>query len=439
MRSIFRITLSVAFVVTLSAVVFAHDGDGKSLDNAGSGGSGGTGPYNAFNVTLSSHMDLESIGGGGSVIGSDIWGWTDSNSGRQFALMGLTNGTSFIEVTDPFNPVFMGKLDTHEPGQNRAWRDIKVFNDHAFIVADGSGNDHGMQVYDLRQLVTPTPAFTATSHYDGFTSAHNIVINEDTGFAYVVGRPRGGSTGGGLHVLDLNDLGNISVAGTFAEDGYTHDAQAVIYNGPDSTYAGREVVFAANEDSLTIVDVSDKANMTQISKRLYADSEYAHQGWLSEDQKYFFMNDELDERENFLDGNDPFPTRTLIWDVQDLDAPFLVGVHEGTENTIDHNLYVKDDLIFQANYTAGMRVLKMVDPANGILEEVGFFDTYMADNDITFNGAWSVFPYFDDGTILISDRQGGLFVVAMVPEPSSFGFLLIGTLTLGTIRRKKSA
>ena len=439
MRSIFRITLSIALMATFSTVSWGHDGDGKSLGNASGGGSGGSGPYSALNVRLSSHMDLVDIGGDESVLGNDIWGWTDSTSGRKFALMGLTNGTSFIEVTDPSNPVFMGKLDTHEAGQNRAWRDVKVFNDHAFIVADGSGNDQGMQVYDLRQLVTPTPEFTATSHYDGFSSAHNIVINEDTGFAYVVGRPRSGSTGGGLHVLDLNDLSNIQVAGTFAADGYTHDAQSVVYNGPDSTYAGKEVVFAANEDSLTIVDVSNKANMTQISKQLYADSAYAHQGWLSEDQKYFFMNDELDERNNFLDGNDPFPTRTIIWDVQDLDNPFLVGIHEGTENTIDHNLYVKGDLIFQAHYTAGMRVLKMVDPANGILEEVGFFDTYMADNDVTFNGAWSVFPYFDDGTILISDRQGGLFVVAMVPEPSSFSFLAIGTLALGTIRRKRAA
>lgn len=421
MRQRFLTFLNVVSLLTFGAALHAHDGDGKSLGNAAPAGSGGSGPFSAWNVHLKSHLELNQIGGGGSVIGSDLWGWTDSASGRQFALVGLTNATSFIEVTDPDNPVYLGKLDTHEAGQNRAWRDIKVFNDHAFIVADGSGNDQGMQIYDLTQLVAPNPSFVETGHYDGFSSAHNIVINEDTGFAYLVGQPRSGPTAGGLMALDLNDLANITVAGIFSADGYTHDAQAVIYHGPDTAHVGKELVFAANEDSLTIIDVSDKTNMTQISKRLYANSAYAHQGWLSEDHKFFFMDDELDERNNANTGNPPFPTRTIIWNVQDLDNPEYVGFYEGVEKTIDHNIYVKDNLIFQANYTAGMRVLKMVDPANGVLQEVGFFDSYMADNNISFNGAWSVFPFFDDGTILISDRQGGLFVVEMLPEPSALG------------------
>jgi choice-of-anchor B domain-containing protein len=273
--------------------------------------------------------------------------------------------------------------------------------------------------------------FSEVGVYTGVTRAHNIAINEESGYAYVVGSNR---ASGGMHVLDLNGGVNGAMptfVGNFSADGYTHDAQIVNYIGPDMTYAGKEIAFNSNEDTLTIVDVSDKSNMTQISRTGYTGAEYSHQGWLSEDHQFFFMDDELDERES----DTLIQTRTRIWDVSDLDAPVYLGFHEGEAATIDHNLYVKDDFIFQANYTSGLRVLKINDAATLDLEEWGFFDTYAADNDVTFNGAWSVFPYFESGTVVVSDRQGGLFVLSVIPEPGSLTFL--GLTALYVIGRRR--
>lgn len=445
MTNAYRVVFGVLVAVCANSVS-AHDNDAKSVGNAAQAGSGGVGPYASRNVQFISNLSLDQIGSeSGSVIGNDIWGWTDADSRRQFAIFGLTNGTSFIEVTDAENPVFLGKLATHEAGQNRAWRDMKVFDDHAFIVADGNGNDHGMQVFDLKQLldVTTPQTFSETAHYDGFGRAHNIAINESTGYAYVTGS---NTDAGGLHIVDLNDTQNynFSKVGGFSADGYTHDTQVVSYSGPDADYAGREIAFNSNEDTLTIVDVTNKASTLQISRTGYGDSEYSHQGWLSEDQQYFFMNDELDEYRHIrgpdgqlgtADDLPPIPTKTHMWDVSDLDNPNYIGFYEGTESTIDHNLYVMGDYIYQANYTSGLRILEMTDVENGILTEVGFFDSFSRDNNVSFNGAWSVFPFFGKDKILISDRQGGLFIVRQVPEPTSWA--LVSLLVAGAACRRR--
>ena len=430
-------------VVLACPTLCAHDDDPKAISNS-AGANFGLSPIGGWassGITLNSHLYLNEMGslGASNVLGNDVWGWTDSSSGREFAVVGLTNRTSFVEVTNPTAPVYLGSLKTTPGTGNRTWRDVKVYNDQAYIVADNNGA-HGMQVFDLTQLLTANQSSTTDPHYfspvgvyTGFEEAHNVFINEDSGYAYVVGSPN--VAGGGLHVLDLHGGTNGAMpkfVGNFSKDGYTHDTQVVNYIGPDSDYAGKEIAFNSNEDTLTIVNVSNKAEMTQISRTGYSGSEYAHQGWLSEDQQFFFMDDELDERR----ADDPIHTRTRVWDVSDLDNPIYLGSHDGTQMTIDHNLYVKGDLMFQANYTSGLRLLRINDAATLDFEEVGYFDTYDADDNVTFNGAWSVFPYFDSGTILVNDRQNGLFVLSVVPEPGSLVVLGFSSLAWFARRRR---
>ncbi|MGE3998580.1 MAG: choice-of-anchor B family protein [Planctomycetaceae bacterium] len=397
------------------------EGDsGKELEASEKAGVGGSGPFFSSNVTLLAHMPLTDIGGTSGVLGNDIWGWTDPMTGREYALYGRSDGTSFIDISTPTAPVYLGDLPTHTG--NAAWRDIKVMGDHALIVADGNGN-HGMQVFDLTNLrgVTSVTTFTETAHYGGYSNAHNIAVNEQTGYAYAVGT---NTASGGLHIIDVSDPTNPTAAGTFSADGYTHDTQVVAYQGPDADYAGREIAFNSNEDTLTIVDVTSKQATAQISRTGYSQSGYAHQGWLTEDQRYFLMNDEFDEV-NFNTG-----TRTHIWDVSDLDAPVYLGHYESSLTSRDHNLYVHNGLIYEANYTTGLRILEPVDLSQALVTEVGYFDTYPTDDARTFNGAWSVYPYFKSGSIIVNDRQNGLFVLAFdavaAPEPGALPLCLAG-------------
>jgi choice-of-anchor B domain-containing protein len=343
-------------------------------------------------------MPAESIGGG---IMNDNWGWVSPETGREYALQGRSNGTSFIDVSDPFNPIYIGNLPTHD--FEILWRDIKVYDNHAFIVAESAG--HGMQVFDLMQLdaVTDPPVqFEESAHFPGFGNAHNIAINEATGFAYVVGS---NLASGGLYMIDISDPLNPAPAGLFSEDGYTHDVQVVIYNGPDAGYAGHEVAFASNENTLTIVDVTDKPDPVMLSRTTYEGSAYSHQGWLTEDHRYFLLNDELDE------GTFGHNTRTYVWDVESLENPELIGFFESDIASIDHNLYIKGNYCYQANYTGGLRVWELTDLANLNVEEVAYYDIIPEHNNVQFIGSWNAYPFFPSGTIILSNMYVGLHIL----------------------------
>ncbi len=377
--------------------------------------------FDCAEMDLVSFLPVQAIGGSRGVEVNDVWGWTDGETGREYALVGRYDGTSFVDVTDPANPRYLGDLPLHAGARGNVWRDIKVYRDHAYIVSDGAGN-HGMQVFDLRQLrnASGTRTFTETAHYPGIGSAHNVVINEATGYAYAVGVNSSGETcGGGLHMIDIRNPQSPVFAGCFSHTntgysrtGYSHDAMCIIYDGPDVEHRGKEICFGSNENSLSIADVTDKANPIALSSATYPNVSYAHQGWITEDHRYFFMDDEGDEIAGTVDR-----TRTLIWDVTDLDDPVLAKEFFGTTSASDHNLYIRGNLMYQSNYVAGLRVVDVSDPINP--REIGYFDTVKGTNRPGFAGSWSNFPFFASGTVLVTSGKEGLFVLrkkeALVP------------------------
>ncbi len=351
------------------------------------------------NVELLARMPLANIGGGS---GSDSWGWKDPESGRYYAIMARSNGTSFIDITDPESPVYLGNLPSSS-GES-GWRDVKVYANHAFIVADAIPG-HGMQVFDLTRLrgLSSAQQFTAETTYSEIGAAHNIAINEDSGFAYIVGS---NDCSGGFHMVDIRTPKSPSFAGCYSSDGYTHDVQCMTYTGPDQDHQNAEICFASNGGSFAIIDVSDKSAPVRLGKVFtYPLKSFAHQGWLDESQSVFFLGDEVDEVD--FGSN----TRTLMFDVRDLDKPVYTGAHLHSTSVIDHNMYVKGNYLYQANYLGGMRIFRIDRGKTTGLTEVGYFDTVPEKDSIDFDGAWNVYPFFDNGTILVSDISNGLFIL----------------------------
>jgi choice-of-anchor B domain-containing protein len=411
---------ALALLVSLPPSGAAHDGD-KHIGEGGNGQPDGqpmsamgltpcvngmAGTFPCQNVDLASFLPLASIGGG---TGNDVWGWTDPLTNKEYALMGRSNGTAFVDITDAEHPVYVGNLPKHSV--DSVWRAIKVYGNHAFIVSEAP--NHGMQVFDLTQLrnvAAPPVTFAETAHYNGFSRAHTITINEETGFAYANGvtsytDPAANKCARGLHIINVQNPTQPTFAGCFDADGYTHDSQCVIYRGPDATYRNREVCFNSNEDTLTIVDVTDKNAPKQISRTIYTGSAYTHQGWLTEDQSLFLVDDELDEQKLQT------KTRTHIFNVSELDAPVVTGIHESANTAIDHNLYILGRYAYQSNYRSGLRVLDISHASTATLQEVGFFDVYPVDDNPAFNGTWSNYPFFKSGVVIVSGIEQGLFVL----------------------------
>jgi choice-of-anchor B domain-containing protein len=361
------------------------------------GGMAGTFP--CHNIDLASFLPLSDIGGGTV---NDLWGWTDPLTGREYAIVGRSNGTSFVDISNPEQPVYLGNLPRYSV--DSVWRSIKVYANHAFIVSEA--DNHGMQIFDLTRLrsVPSTPAtFTEDAHYAGFRRAHTLAVNEATGFAYAAGSKD--TCAGGLHVVDIRNPVAPVFAGCVSQDGYTHETQCVTYRGPDLIYQGHEVCFNANEDTLTIVDVTNKSAPKQLSRTTYAGVAYTHQGWLTEDHKSFLLDDELDEI------NKGVKSTTYIWNVADLDAPTMTGVYRGQSTAIDHNLYIRGSRAYQANYRSGLRILDVTNIAAAGLSELAFFDIYPVDDAPQFNGAWSTFPFFPSGVVIVGGIEQGLFVL----------------------------
>ena len=359
---------------------------------------GFAGPHPCDGYDLMAHFSLADLD---AQSGNDSWGWTDPSDGKEYAIIGLNNGTAFVDITVPEDAVYLGKLPTAT--SNSTWRDIKVYANYAYIVSEAS--NHGLQTFDLtrlRNVTNPPVTFNADHHLTDMGACHNIVINEAIGFAYAVGC---NTFSGGAHFIDLSNPAVPVSAGGYAADGYTHDAQVITYNGPDTAYSGREIYLGSNENEIVIIDVTDKANPTHISSVTYTNFGYVHQGWFTDDQRYFLLGDETDELGN------GFNTRTILFDMTDLDNPQFISDYQGPTAAIDHNGYIRDGLYYQSNYSRGVTVLDTNGVGAGTLTETGFFDTYPNNNNANFNGAWSVYPYLGSGNIIISDINSGLFVI----------------------------
>lgn len=365
---------------------------------------------NSINVPLAQAINLKQ-GPIKAKKGNDIWGWTDPLTNKEYVIMGLDNKSSFVDVSDPYNPIHLADLKTAT--SSSTWRDMKVYKNYVFIVSEAWS--HGMQVFDLHRLRSMDgkniQKVNADYRYRDYGSAHNIFINEDTGFGYAVGTK---TCDGGLHIMDLKnplDPKFVNCIGRGVYElprkhgkAYTHDVQCVVYNGPDIRYVGREICVSSNEDTVNIVDVTDKNKPYQISVASYDGVKYTHQGWLTEDHRFFLLGDELDEDRFGVN------TKTFIWDFTDLENPKNFAVYTHNTKAIDHNMYIKGKYVYQGNYTAGLRILSLNDIANGVLKEVGFLDIMPRNDKAEFKGVWSVFPYFNSGTVAISGIDGFLYL-----------------------------
>lgn len=307
---------------------------------------------------------------------SDIWGYVDGN-GREYAIVGLENAVSIVDVTDPTNPVELHNI----PGATTIWRDIKTWGTHAYVTNEGS---NGLLIIDLSGL--PNTINSVNRAPNGLTTAHNVFIDEN-GIAYILG---GNGNNKGALMLDLNvDPWNPTVVGNYTTR-YVHDA-----------YVRNDTLWTAeiNDGIFSVINVTNKSNPVVMATQATSGQD-AHNLWLSDDGKYLFTTDELSNAN--IDA----------YDVSDLGNIRRLGTFQSSpgQNVIPHNVFVKGDFGIISYYRDGVVIFDATQPGNMI--EVGNYDTSPFAGD-GFNGAWGVYPYLPSGNVLVTDIEEGLFVLGV--------------------------
>jgi choice-of-anchor B domain-containing protein len=348
---------------------------------------------------------------------NDLWGYVDLDDNREYAIVGLRNGTAVVDVTDPLNPLEVGTI----PGLSTLWRDVKVYqfyneaenrwDAYAYVTAEAN---QGLQIIDLTNL---PESISLAATYTGFASAHNIylggvnyttntTLDSLTAQAYILGS---NLNQGAFRILDLSDpVAPVEVTAPPLGAGYIHDATTLIITDTrtvacDKGHNPCELLIDYNETTVDIWDVTDKSAPYKISVTSYDGVAYTHSGWWTEDKQFVFIQDEWDEFKNGLNTT----LRTL--DISDLTAPFVSHLWTGSTRAIDHNGFVKGNRYYMSNYQRGLTILDITNPNSPY--EVAFFDTYPAGDMAHYNGAWGVYPYLPSGTLLVSDMEGGLILL----------------------------
>jgi choice-of-anchor B domain-containing protein len=351
---------------------------------------------------------------------NDVWGWT-SPAGEEYALATNSGGIAFVRVTDPENPVFLGRIESQDPlNIGNVWGDPAVAGNYGYFTTEIVFRDEEGNVVDGSEIVgvdlsaldgldpasspdTDLPAPTFTFSGGGYLSAHNIEANEETGFLYVAGvrlEPGAANNACGLEepprfntlIYDIStDPTNPEVAACLPDVG-EHDFHVLNYSGPDADYQGREILFvfdgrdregqAADPPNpvggkTEIWDVTDKNNIEVISSFRVPELVFSHNGWTTEEQDFLFIGDEIDElvkagwsaasdfAQPVEDPTNMPQTGTYIMDIRDLDNPELVERFTDGTVGLDHNFLVKGDKLYIASYTSGTRVLQIERDGNG--------------------------------------------------------------------------
>jgi choice-of-anchor B domain-containing protein len=363
------------------------------------------GQYTKNNVRLLSQIPLNGFPGSPSN-GSGCAGYT-SASGKEYAIMGLSNGNAVVNITNPALPVIVG----HIPGVNSLWHEVCVLGDYAYACTEGGG---GIQIIDLRQVDLGIVTLAATYTGNGVSTGHTIQAIPESKLVIINGGNP--SPPGGLRALDCQNPTAPVEVGTWTTK-YVHDALYRTYT--EGPYAGKTICFAfcgnGSAGGMYIIDVTTTTNaqglripaMQQMGFIKYYPNNnnfYSHSGSLSADGKYIFANDELDE----VNGLTPSST-TFVIDVQNLAAPTYVTKFVNPINAIDHNSMIQDGFLFLSAYKSGMRVYDTQNPLQ--IKETGFFDTFPEGSGLQFAGDWGAWANFPSGTVILSDMNRGLFIV----------------------------
>ena len=351
---------------------------------------------------------------------ANLWGFQDLNDGREYVVVGLSNGAAVVDVTDPENPHQVVTI----PGNTSPWREVKIYQHfdagsnryraYAYITTEAPNS--GLQVIDLSGLPANATLVTTlsdtgsqhTAYISNIDYATNVALPGAEAFLFLAGS---NVAGGAWRAYSLANPAQPQLVAT-APPGtqYVHDATSLLITDERTTQCGIghdpcEIYVDFNQNTVDLWDVTEKNAPIMLSSTTYSDASYTHSGWPTADQRHIFVHDETEEINRGLF------TQIYTMNVDDLRNPFIVASYQGPDTTTDHNGYVKNGFLYVSHYRRGLVVFDVSDPES--LREIASLDTFLAPagNSAGTDGAWGVYPFLPSGTVVISDISNGLFVL----------------------------
>ncbi len=349
---------------------------------------------NIVQGSLLAHWSSEEIPGSATFDNpyNEVWGL--SVNGHEYAIIGSTLGTHFIDVTNTNNIFEAFFVEGRESGTSIIHRDYHDNDGFLYAVADEG--ESSLQIIDIRSL----PAEISVVHDSNeiIMRSHNIFIDEDNDLLYSCSHIDFLTGYSALRIIDVSDPFNPqNLIGTNSFEAFeltsVHDA----YVKDNIAYLN------CGFDGFAIVDMNKLDDMKLLSLLEpddYPQSGYNHSGWLSDEEEFYYMADETHGRA--LKAID-------VRDKNDLETKSIFDLGEDIPNAIPHNLIVKGNYLYVSYYFNGLQVFDITDRERPV--RVMHYPTSSIVNNNSYAGAWGVYPLLPSGNILISDMQEGLFVV----------------------------
>jgi choice-of-anchor B domain-containing protein len=379
---------------------------------------GAAGQFPCRNIDFQSQIPLAQFSSQ-PVSAANVWGFVDLNDNREYAVLGLRNGTAIVDVTDPVSPREVVTI----PGNSSPWREVKVYQvrdaaanrwrAYAYVTTEAANS--GLQTIDMSGL--PLTATLASTNFDT-SSQHtvyisnidyttNVAIPGQTPVLYVAGS---NLNGGSWRAYGLANPAAPQLLSSAPTTRYMHDSTSLLISDARASQCAPghnpcELLVDFNVEQVELWDVTNKLQPVLIGTGTNPNNRYIHSGWPNADSRFLLFHDELEEIQLGLS------TRIYTLDLSNLASPSVVVSYQGPTTTTDHNGYMNGVQYYVSHYRRGVVVFDASDPTQ--LVEVGSFDNYLtpAANIAGTDGAWGVYPFLPSRNLLVSDIENGLFVL----------------------------
>ncbi len=357
---------------------------------------------------------------------SDLWVFEGSD-GRDYAISGTWGADGWAYMWDITDPANMVKTDSVQVDA-RTVNDVKVSPEARYATMTREGASTRRNGLVLLDLADPAHPVIAAEYEDGLTGGvHNAFPMED--YVYAL------SAGEKYLIIDVSDIYNPRTVGevqhedcrihdVWVLDGLAYSAQwqcgIIVYDVGNGAWGGTP------ENPVFVSSLETPGGRTHGVFPYYQEST---------GRLLVFAGDEIMSRQGMaLEGGlntlpyDPdvpgsgLPSNTAgythILDFTDMENPEKIARYKVPEYGT-HNSWVEDDVLYQAYYEGGLRMVDISGDLMGDLHKQGREIAVFKSNDPTGHIAnapmvWSGMPF--KGKIFFSDFNSGMWSIELEPR-----------------------